>query len=268
MPIPTIPLNNVQERVERSIFEAIREKLVEHGYLPERAAYDNTQHAQDLFQVAKTQIVDTSSKVDSIDIYGHGNALAKGIEACPRIVCVTRRVMPGDIGKKIYGEYSVNALDPDAVVKAKHPYMSTNLHIDIEVVSKTARQDRIMNAILAEAIGGTMGFVDVYDTTINERFLVRQFNFYDIPDTENGIIKKVYSYEIPDIYLTDGMTQQNFPLIKEIKVEIFTVPENTIITADGTVPDPADFEVIDIVFVDLTGVSFGDYNDDYSSDFL
>lgn len=263
MPTPSVPLNNVQERVERSLFEAIREVLVDHGYLPEAAAYSNDQVGNDLFLAAKKAIVTTiapgkTNVADAIDIFGSGSELSKGIEACPRIVCVTRRIMPGDIGKDIQGEYDVNPSDPDKVNRRISSYQSCNIHIDIEIVSKTARQDRIIHAILAEAIGGTMGFIKLYDTTINEKFFIRQFNFYDLPDTENGIIKKVYSYEIPDMYLSDGMIQTNYPLIEQITVDIFTVPHNAIITADGTVPDPNSFNTTDVIFVDLSGINFND----------
>lgn len=264
MPSPSVPINNVQERVERSLFEAIREKLVNHGYLPEVSAYSADQVGNDDYIAAKKAIVTNTdaTKPDSIDVFGHGSELSKGIEATPRIVCVTRRIMPGDIGKKIDHEYWLDPLDPDSVIKTIPPYKSTNLHIDIEVVSRTARQDRIMNAILAEAIGGAMGYVNVYDTTTKEKFFIRQFNFYDVPDTENGIIKKVYSYEIPDLYLTDGMTQANYPLIEQITVLFYTIPSNRVITQDDLQDSPSTEDSI------VLGIETGDFNSDFNTDFL
>jgi len=248
MPTPTVPVNNVQERIERSLFEAIRLKLVVHGYIPDITTFTNDIAGDANYKAAMNSITG-----GPIEVFENGSPLSKGIEAVPRIVCVTRRIMPGDIGKIDY-EYRLNPLDPDAVLQSKPPYESSNIHIDIEVVSTTAKFDRILHAILAEAIGGTVGFIDVYDSTTKERFFIRQFNFYDVPDVENGIIKKVYSYDIPDMYLTDGMTMPNYPLIKEITAQVFAVNKATTITTDGTIIRP--YQQDGKLFIDLSGVHF------------
>lgn len=248
MSTPTIPINNVQERIERSLFEAIRLKLVSHGYIPDIKTFTQDQAGNDSYKAAVASIA------GPIEAFNSGSALSKGVEAVPRIVCITRRVMPGDIGKRVDNNFRVNPIDPDAVIKDEPPYSSSNLHIDIEIVSNTARQDRIINAILAEAIGGTMGYINVYDTTTNERFFIRQFNFYDLPDTENGILKRVYSYEVPDIYLTDGMSTPNYPLIKEITAQINALKKTSLVTAEGTIIGP--YISGGSIYINLSGISF------------
>lgn len=253
MPTPTIPINNVQERVERSIFEAIRLKLVAHGYIPDVNSFAQTPVGNTAYTAAMQAIV-TGGQPDSIEVYNNGSQQSKAVEVVPRIVCVTRRIMPGDIGKRVDNRYTLNPLDPDAIVDTEPPYESSNLHIDIEVISKSARHDRILHAILAEAIGGTMGYVNVYDTKTNERFFIRQFNFYDLPDMENGLLKRVYSYEVPDIYLTDGMNIPNPSLIKQITAQLNIVSQNSQLTAVGTIIGPYAYD--GTIFIDLSGISF------------
>lgn len=248
MSIPIPPENNVQERIERSILEAIRLTLVAHGYLPDITTFANTAIGEASRKAALADI-----QGGGIEVFGHGSSLSKGIEAVPRIVLITRRIMPGDIGKSVQNTYRVDPLDPDNVVQFEPPYESSNLHIDIEVVSNKAAHDRILHAILAESIGGTMGFIKVYDSN-NERFFIRQFNFYDLPDTENGIEKKVYSYDIPDIYLTETMVSANVPLIQELTTQLYILKSQAKINADLTVIGP--YQSDGKIFIDLSGVIF------------
>jgi hypothetical protein len=123
----------------------------------------------------------------------------------------------------------------------------------VEVVSNNARHDRILHAILAEAVGGTMGYITLYDSS-NERFFIRQFNFYDLPDTENGIEKKVYSYEIPDLYLTETLLSSNVPLITELTTQINILKSQDIINADLSIIGP--YQQDGKIFIDLSGIKF------------
>lgn len=245
-------LNNVQERVERSIFLAINKVLVDEGYIPDVANY---QPESDANQLAYDAAVDAivAAKTFAAEAFGHSVSLAKGNQRVPRIVITPRRIMPGDIGTWINPLYSRDPLNPDAIVKTKPPYKSTNLHIDISTVSGTAAQDRVLNAVLAKALGNGMGYVKVFDSD-TETFFIRQFNHYDLPDNEKGIEKRVYSYEVPDLYLTDGEITSNVPFIKEITVETTILELQSLFTRDGIIIGP--YTADGKIFIDLSGIHF------------
>lgn len=245
-------LNNVQERVERSIYEAIRKVLVSEGYLPDITTFQPSTLPNQTSYDAAVDAVQVA-KGFAADVFGTGSQLSKGEEKVPRIVIITRRIMPGDIGTWINPQYSRNPLNPDAIIKTKAPYKSTDMHIDISTVAGNAKQDRFLHAIIAKALGGAMGFVDVYDTTSNEKFFIKQFNYYDLPDNEKGIQKRVYSYEVPDLYLTDGITS-SVSFIKEITVETTLLELQSLFTREGIIIGP--YTADGKIFIDLSGIQF------------
>lgn len=253
--MPTL-LNDVQLRVERSIFEAIRKKLVYYEYLPDitNARYTGGTAAQNEANWDTDLAAIDAAQQFAIEVFDHGSSLSKGLKRTPRLAIIPRRIMPGDIGTNIKGGFSPNPLDPDSTQKLKPTLQSANLHIDINVVPATAAQDRVMNAILGEALG-QLSFIPMYDDpTGKEVFLIRQFNFYDLPDNRNGISEKSYSYEIPDLYLYEGQVTTNVPLISEITVHTTASDFNAIFTRTGSLIGP--FVSDEGFYIDLSGITF------------
>lgn len=244
-------LDNTQERVEKSIYEAIRLALVANGYLPDitSVSYPNTQAGETQWTTDLQAIV--NAKQFAIEVFGHGSSNAKEIKRTPRIAIIPRRIMPGDIGMDIRGGFSPNPLDPDSTVKIKPTLQAANFHIDINIVSGTSAQDRVLHAILAKALS-IWSFIPMYDDPQN-LFFIRQFNFYDIPDTKNGIEEKVYSYEVPDLYLYEGDIS-NVALIKEITINTNAQELQAILKRDGAIIGP--FKAKDVIYIDLSGIKF------------
>jgi hypothetical protein len=210
-------LSNIQERVERSIFEKIRLLLVTEGYLPDITNYPENNTGQ---QQWKTDL--------------------------------PRRILPGDIGTPIEGYFEPDPLDPKKTIKRTTPPESAILDIDIHLVSSTAKQDRVLHAILNQAIG-SRGHIPFYDSP-KELFFIKQYNYYDIPDTQEGIEEKVYSYEVRDLYLTEGTIQRNIPTIKEITVETTVLEIESILAQDGSIIGP--YVNGDEMVIDLSGINF------------
>ena len=219
MPTPVIT-NNVQEIIERSIFEAIRLVIVKYGYAPDIADsinYPQTPTGQANFNTAQANI--KTSKGFAIGLYGHSSSQDKGVRATPRICIIPRRIMPGSIGSPVGGFYKYDPLDPKTIIKVILPLDSADIDLDIHLVSSSEIQDRVMHSILNEAIGAR-NFVKVYNSlNPNEKFFIKQISYNDIPDTIDGEEEKVYSYEIPDLYLFDGMSLGPVSPITQIHID-------------------------------------------------
>jgi hypothetical protein len=247
-----LPANDVQLRVERSIFEAIRLKLVYYGYLPDitNARYTSNSTGQVNFQTDLEAIREAQGF--AAEVFGHSSSLDKGNKRTPRLAILTRRIMPGDIGTSIDGGFSPDPLNPDSTIKIIPSLQSANLHIDINVVPGTSAEDRFLHAILAEVLS-TLKYIQLYDNP-QEWFLIRQFNFYDLPDNKNGIEEKVYSYEIPDLYLYEGQIVENIALINQITVNTTVQQMQTILTRTGSLIGP--FVDGETIYMDLSGLKY------------
>jgi hypothetical protein len=243
-------LSNIQERVERSIFEKIRLLLVTEGYLPDITNYPENNTGQQQWKT-DLQAID-GIKGFAAEVFGHGNAESKGQKRTPRIAIIPRRILPGDIGTPIEGYFEPDPLDPKKTIKRTTPPESAILDIDIHLVSSTAKQDRVLHAILNQAIG-SRGHIPFYDSP-KELFFIKQYNYYDIPDTQEGIEEKVYSYEVRDLYLTEGTIQRNIPTIKEITVETTVLEIESILAQDGSIIGP--YVNGDEMVIDLSGINF------------
>lgn len=217
--MPTIT-NNVQTIVERSIFEAIRLIVVKYSYAPDISdtiTYPSTPAGQIAFNTAQKSIKDNMGF--SIGVYGHSSSQDKGKRNTPRIVIIPRRIMPGSIGNPIGPSFKYNPTDPAAILKYNKPFDSSDLDLDIHLVSSDEIQDRIIHSILNEAIGAR-NFVKVLGSqNPNEKFFIKQISYNDIPDTIDGEEEKVYSYEIPDLYLFDGIVICPISPITQIHID-------------------------------------------------
>lgn len=245
-------LNDIQLRVERSIYEAIRVKLVANGLVPDRSSnlYPNTPSGTIAYEAALAAI--QQAQGFAAEVFGHSSSLAKGNKKTARISIIPRRIMPGDIGSNINGGFAPDSNNPDQTIKTLPALQSSNFSLDISIVSGSAQEDRALHSVMAEALS-TWRFIPMYDDP-DQSFLIRQFNFYDLPDVKNGIEEKVYSYEVPDIYLYEGTVIGNIPLINQITVNTSVMEMQTILTRTGQIIGP--FEGNEGIFMDLSGLSY------------
>lgn len=252
-------LSDIQERVERSIYEAIRIWLVDNAYLPDISndgtfpkSGDNLTAPAEAAWLAAMAAVE-SAKGFASEVFNHSSSHDKGLKRVPRLVIIPRRIMAGDIGLPLGGTISQNPLDPDALLKYQNPPETANLWIDLNLVSKTTQQSRFLNALIAKVIGAKR-FLQFYDNP-NERFLMKQINYYDLPDPPEGIQENVYSYEVQDLYLFDKGEGSGSPvsMIKEITLQSTLLDYQSKVAADGTIIGP--YVNDGNIFIDLSGIT-------------
>ena len=195
----TIPLSSIQELIERSIFESIREELVDKGYLPDINLYPNTPAGRISYDAAVKAIADGPLGF-AIEVYSESSNQSKGVKKVPRIVVKTGSFVPGALG----GDPSkVLVRGPNGFTPTVTPPQTSEFYIDFHLTSSTVKQERILNALLAISVP-RRGYIPFY-TDHQYSFFVKYVNFYNHDDVEQGIIEKVYAYEVQDCWETEDL---------------------------------------------------------------
>lgn len=218
--------SNIEEIVERSIYDALRKNIVAAGYLPDimnttRYPID-PENPENLNQVG---IANWTADINTIktnmgfccDLLGTSAAKAKGDKKVPRIAIVAKRIMPGDLGYPPQEFYVKRNTVPITYTKSTYPKESANMHFDIHIVSETQQQLRFMNFIIQQTLGQKVYIYLYNDPTQN--FFIKQYNYYETPDAKDGYEENIYQYEVQDLYLVNLSTITIAP-ITEIDVNL------------------------------------------------
>jgi hypothetical protein len=220
-------LIQVQEIVERSLYEKIRLKILELGYIPDISndtLYPNNAQGKRAFDAAMAQIV--NSQGFAIELFSVGAVKARGLKKVPRIVIQKGRLLPGQIGAPPGINYVPNTAN-DNFDGIKLPPTSTDYYLDIHLISNEERQDRVMNNIIGDSIS-TRAYVELLEVDPVSRFYIEQIGYSESADMDEGIIERVYQYRIPDLYITLKTVVGQASKITEIKVEQENIPNTDI----------------------------------------
>jgi len=189
-------LTNVQEIIERSLFEVIRLELVDKLYLPDvsdTGTYPDNATGWAKWETDIKTIV--GAKGFAIELFSVGNNEAKGMKKVPRIVIESGNFLPGALGGDPQRYFEDQGDDYKALVT---PPQTVDFYINFHLISKDIVQGRILNAILALSIP-RRGYIPWYNDG-TKSFFARYLNYYDQGDESLGINEYVYAYEIPDAW--------------------------------------------------------------------
>lgn len=190
------PLTTIQEIIERSLFERIRQEVVDKGYLPDisdTATYPDTTVGWDLWEANIRAIAINMGF--AIEVFSVGSSESKGVKKVPRIVIDTGNFLPGALGgdpRRFFedqGEYYTALVTPPQTV---------DFYINFHLISETVAQARILNAILALAIP-RRSYIPWYNNN-EQTFFARFLNYYNTSNVGEGLIEHVYAYEVPDAW--------------------------------------------------------------------
>lgn len=227
-------MNTTQTIVERSTYEAIRIVLIQNGYIA-----DETVGTQAQFEAAMKAIVTT--KGFAIDLFGSGSNQSRETKRVPRIVISTDRVSAGELGTDNAPYLVTNPVENlSAGTMSLAPVETVTVHFNIHIVGNTIAQERVMNAIIFQALGTKKYISNYLDST--QSFFIAQTNYYNLIDNEDGIIEKAYVYEARDLFFEDPLVISPVVAINEIttniliaKTDIPTSPSSGTTQADGNV---------------------------------
>ena len=224
-----IPLSNIQELLERSVFHKVRIECVDKGYLPDINSYPNTAAGQIAWDAALAAIV--LDKGFAIEVFGYSNAQDKSTKKIPRIAIISQGFLPGALGGDLTpyfhpaGNGTFNQLEM--------PPQTADYYFNVHLVANTVQQIRILQAILAIALPRRK-YINTYEDSTT--FFIQNIGFLSQDRAAEGIIEHVYSYEIPDMWETDPIvTATGIAPLAEITIESVTdgTPDDIVLQSDS-----------------------------------
>jgi len=217
----TTPLSSTQERIERSIFERIRIELIDKGYLPDidAAPYNTGDAAGQNAWDAQMTVIATAKKF-AIELIGAGSYDKSDEKKVPRIVVQAGEFIEGELGGDQQRSFQLNDAQ-SAFDVIRRPAAFSDYYTNVHVIANTTEQLRIVQAVLSLAMQ-TKGYLPLYD--IDPRVIQPSGNFFyrktgagSLPQPDEGVIEKVYSYVITDVLEQDCPTESDgAPLISQI----------------------------------------------------
>lgn len=210
-------LSNIVERVERSIFHAIRLELVDKGYLPDVTTFPDTPSGVTAFKTALAAIVGV--KGFAVEVFGVGSNQSKGKLAVPRITILEESRLPGALGGDPVPYYEVAG--PDTFNPRVLPPQTKDFQYQISLWYNTAEQGRILHGILALALPAR-GYIKWFDAPNQiERIFVRQSGFSETSYDDEGYREAAYMYMVEDIFDSESATLAPVAKLNEITLEIY-----------------------------------------------
>jgi hypothetical protein len=218
----SIYLSDIQERIERSLYETLRKSCVSAGYLPDIELYPNTSVGWNDYQEAIKQI--KRNKGFAIEVFNHSSMHNYGEKKVPRFVIHTVKFLSGGVGGPPGYQLEKNELTGQ-FNKIEIPTLVHDMYVDIYLTSNSAAQDRVLHSIIAATfnIRKYIRFYDDLDPASLQRFLLLEINERNIPELTSGLIERAYTYQILDLYTWGCPVVGTSVPIREICVDIMVV---------------------------------------------
>lgn len=227
-----IGLSNIQELVERSLFESIRLLSVSEGYTPDITTFTQDAAGNTAYQAALDAI--RSSKGFAIEIFNNQDSQNTGQLKVPRITIVPQPFMEGALGGDQTRRYVKNGAVYDAEAL---PAQTSDYYCNIHLTGTTAVEMRTLNALLSLTVP-TRGYIPWQDQVqLEGNFFVKRIGYFTNPDTDKGTTDLVYRYQVPDLFETECIPiEQGIVPLNQITIDTKVQDANgTNHDADNTV---------------------------------
>lgn len=201
---------NSQEIIERSIYDSLLRTAIGLGYTIDPNDYlpispENQKRFEE--DIKKLQLY--------IQVFGTGNNQSKDRKLTPRIVVNARGFFPGAVGlPKTLIEKNIG----EGFTVHEEPYVSFDQFIDIHLVADNQEHMRLLHQVLFYSIP-QKGYVKPYTS---DKFLftgnifIQLLNFQDSNDLKDGLMEKIYQFEVQDTLISERTYQMDAPPIIDI----------------------------------------------------
>lgn len=218
-------LSNIEQELERSIYHAIRLVLVEYGYLPDILQFDISNSnstialaAQEAYQDAIAII--KNDKGYAIEVFNYNTSQGHGTLKVPRIVIETQAFLPGQLGADTSPQYVKQ--EDKSFKKLTGASTTSDFYYNIRLIANSVKQIRTLHGIMIQAIP-RRGYIKWYsdeELRPNHNLLTRYISHNEENYLQEGIIEKVFRYEIPDAYEKDLKEIGDTPNISDIDFKV------------------------------------------------
>lgn len=218
---------NIQELIERSLYEKLRLKLVSLGYTPDITLYANTDAGYAAYKAALLAIKN-SNKGFAVEVYGTGSIVSKGQVHTPRIVMDWGGFFEGEIGNSP----EIESVKVGNVFHEMRSDLSTYEGIiNFILVAETTAQERFIHDTFRQVLR-SKSFITYYDSTPGS-FLIIQDSLVKTSTPGDGLKEWIYTFNIPDI---------NFNEITKVAETSPTILFNIQLALElGIITDPVTF---------------------------
>jgi len=212
-----INLPQIEDQVDFAFFKAIMDLCVALGYTANEMDDTLYPDTDDGYKKLKADIQTIrSTKGFAIGVFGVGNTDDKGYEKYPRIVIASRAFLAGDVGNNPDPVYTknpqTNTFDVDTL-----PPRTSDYYLNIHVISGSASQKNLLNGIIANALP-KRGYIELPDVP-GRNIFIHEINTTTPEDPERGIMERIYSYEIKDLWESTPVRKpEAVPPINEVDV--------------------------------------------------
>lgn len=228
-----IPLSNVQEMVEVTIFHRLLQEAVSKGYavdISNATLYPSTELGVTAYKAAQQAII--ASKGFVVEIFNNSNPDYKGVKQPPRIVIITEDPLPGDLGgapDRIYKSNGDGTFTPLIT-----PPEVFDITFNVSIISNNVKEQRVLFGILANALT-SRGYIPIHPRfNIPSNLFILNISMATIPLAMDGLMEKVYRYIVKDIFLTEYAKE--FPTVHQLEeITLVTIDDPSDNTLDTTI---------------------------------
>lgn len=179
--------------IDRTIYENLRIKTVNAGYLPDIDSFERTQQGKQQWLNALQNVENEKGFI--IDIFGVGASIDRGELATCRMIVMR---LEGKNGTLQNTEYQ-NTEGGYRKVAVKY---SRNLSYEIRTICRTAEQEQLLNDIVESAFSGVFKYLPVNSgrglpSTLG--FKIFRMNDYNV--TVYDHIERRFTYSVKDVFI-------------------------------------------------------------------
>jgi hypothetical protein len=200
--------------IDRTIYENLRQKAVEVGYLPDILSYPTTMQGKEDWLSARQLIEEDKGFI--VDIFGVGASIDRGeLVTCRMIV----QRLDARNGSVTSSEYEPSNGGFRKVVTK----YSRDITYEIRVISRIAEQEQLMNDIIEAAFPGTSKYLIVNSGRHlpNTGFTIKRNSDYNVGVYDH--IERRYTYSVQDVFI-DSSDNGSVTIVPITTID-FTVSE-------------------------------------------
>lgn len=208
-----------QEIIERSFYSALLETTLNMGLTLDPSQYFSDKVSVDKYERDKKEILRNEGQF--IEVFGASNNQSKGSKNMgntSRIVVIPQGFIPGNVG---LNKNHLEKVNQNWVV-SETPFEAIDQLMEVRLVATNIQTLRILYKIMYAALP-QRGYLKPYvfdKHPFDGNIFIVASNFYDDSSDSNGLLEKVYVWEVHDTLLDIPRKNGILEPIKEINVDI------------------------------------------------